>query len=294
MSDPFVVLERASARRPPLVLSAITASWGPGVHALVGAREDGGSLVLALVSGAVQPRAGRVRVLGGAPTDDAVRPRIARVPLAPALPDAMTVEETLALAASVRGEAPGDARERLAALGVEALAGRRCSSLSRAEARAVALAEAVTSARVQVLLVEEPLVAMDPRAAGRVGELLRARARQGCAALSCTASARDAAEVADDFVRLRKGAVAGEAASVLELATRGAGGACLHVLAREPAGARALVAALARAPEVAAVEARDASVRARGPDAVALARAAADAAIEAGVEVIEVRPEAAT
>jgi ABC-type multidrug transport system ATPase subunit len=189
----------------------------------------------------------------------------------------------------VRKETRRDAADRLAVLGVETLADRTVRSLSRAEARAVALAEALTSTTVRVLLVEEPLVAMDPRAAGRVSEALRGRGRDGCAVVVTTVSMRDAAEVSDDWVALRAGALVGQAACVDTLVDAAPDGANLRVVPRHAGDVSALVAALGQESDVDAIERDGGSVRLRGPDATALARAASHAAVEADVDIVELR-----
>jgi ABC-type multidrug transport system ATPase subunit len=294
----MIALEGVSTRRAPLALANLSFAWEAGAHAIVGSRTDGGSLVLALLAGLAKPRAGRVTVLGGSPSDDAVRRQVALVSLEPALPEAMRVREVLALAAAVRREPARDEARRLATLGVEALVDRTVRSLSRSEARAVALVEAVTSANVRVLLLEDPLVAIDARAMGRVTEALRARARDGCVVVVTTGSMRDAGELADDLVTLRGSALAGRAASIDAIAASGtsgpeAGGARLRVVLRDAGAAAAFVAALAAAlardMDVESVERDEAAVRLRGPDAMALARAAGRAAVDAGVDVAELR-----
>ena len=174
-------------------------------------------------------------------------------------------------------------------LGVETLAERKVHSLSRAEARAVALAEALTSPCVRVLLVEEPLVAMDPRAVGRIAEALRVRGRDGCAVVVTTASMRDAGEVADDWVALRAGAIVREAACIDALVDGGADGVSLQVIVRDAAGVPALLAALAAEGDVRVIEREGGSLRLRGRDAIALARAVGRAALEADLDVVELR-----
>jgi predicted ABC-type transport system involved in lysophospholipase L1 biosynthesis ATPase subunit len=62
----MISLDRVSARQTPLALASVSLTWGPGVHALVGASTDGGALLLAIVAGAARVRSGQVRVLGGA------------------------------------------------------------------------------------------------------------------------------------------------------------------------------------------------------------------------------------
>jgi ABC-2 type transport system ATP-binding protein len=288
----LIALEGIAARRKPLTLSSVSVAWEAGVHGVVGARSDGGPLLLALVAGLVQPRSGKVAVLGGAPTDVAVRKQVALVPLEPALPDAMRVREALAMATAIRGEAERDETARLARLGVETLADRSVRSLSRPEARAVALAEALTSTSVRVLLVEEPLLAIDPRAAGLVPEALRERGRSGCAVVVTTSSMRDASELADDWVVLRDGAIVGRAASLDALLGAAHQGTHLRIVLRDPEAIPALVAALAREGEVDSIERDEAVVRLRGQDTTELARAAARAALEAGCELAELRVDA--
>jgi ABC-2 type transport system ATP-binding protein len=288
-----IVFEDVAARRRPLALSSVTHVWEAGCHAVVGSRRDGGPLLLALVAGLVRPRTGRLRVLGGVPTDAVVRRQVARVPLDPVLPDAMRVGEALRLASAVRRETPGDARERLSTLGIEALADRAVRSLSRAEARAVTLVEALTSPTVRILLLEEPLVTMDPRASARLPMALRERGRQGCAIVATTTSMRDAGELADDWLALRAGAVVGHGACVDTLVEAQPEGAHLRLVLRDAGEVAALLAALTttlgEAGDIDLIERDGGSLRLRGRDATALARAAGRAALEADVDIAELR-----
>ena len=282
----MISLEEVATRRAPLALANLSLAWGPGAHALVGGAADGGALVLAVVAGATRLRSGRVRVLDGAPTDAGIRPRIGFVPVQPVLPPAMSVTEVLTLAAAIRREPEQDAEDRLRQLGIEALARRAVATLSPEEARAVAMAEAVTSSRVRVLLIEEPFVALDPRAVTRLPDVVRARAAEGWAVVIATSSVRDAGEIADDHVLLKAGAVVGRAASLDALAGFAPQGVLLRILAEDPRG---LAAALAREECVEAVARRGAAVVARGRDAVELARAAGRAIVVSGARVTEIR-----
>jgi ABC-2 type transport system ATP-binding protein len=285
-----IALDGVSAPRRPPVLREVSLAWGPGVHALVGASTDGGPLLLQVIAGIVAPRAGVVRVLEGGPGDAAVRERIAHVALEPSLPEGLRVDEVLQLAATLRGEPAQDPRERLAVLGIESLAPRRVSSLSAPEGRAVSLAEGLTSTRVRVLLVEEPFVAIDPRAASRLAACVRASARDARAVVIATASLRDAGELADDHVLLQRGGVAGGAASLELLSSFAPPGARLRIVTSQP---HALLAELARESGVEAIARRDGAIVARGPDAIALAQAAGRAVLASGVDVSEIRLEAA-
>jgi ABC-type multidrug transport system ATPase subunit len=155
----------------------------------------------------------------------------------------------------------------------------------------VALAEALTSDAVRVLLVEEPFAAMDARAAGRAASLLRARADAGVVVVVATASVSDAADVADDHLLLRRGMVVrrGGPDDVLVGFWQDGNHARLRVVVKDAEDGRALAAALARQAEVLGVERLVGAVCARGRDAEPLAQAAARAAIEAGVDVTELR-----
>ena len=287
----MISLDRVAARRAPMTLSDVSAQWGPGVHSIVGAPSDGTSLLLGLLSGTDAPRSGAIRVLDGAPTDRAIARQIGRILLDTPLAEPLRVDETLSLAAKIRGDAPTDARERLAALGVEALAGRTARSLSPDEARAACAAEALTSPSVRAVLFMEPLVSMDPRAARRVGEALRSAARAGKCVLVATSSLRDAGELADDHVLLRNGRVVFRSASIEELYGLSARGAYLRVFTRNDDGARALAADLARLSEVTSLDRSGTSVTLGGESLKALADAVGRAAVAADVEVTEMWPE---
>jgi ABC-2 type transport system ATP-binding protein len=284
----MISLQNVSARRAPLALTSVNLEWGPGVHSIVGRREDGGALLLALVAGVALPRAGHVRILERSPAD--ARKEIARIPLEPSLPDTLRVDELLRLACRLRSEALHDSTARLATLGVEPLARRKVRSLSRGEARAVSLVEALTSTRVRVVLVEEPGTWMDPRAAGRLPQALQDKAQTGAAIVLTTASPRDANELAIDHVVLHRGAVvSGPTSSDPRLSELNR--ARLVVVSRDEAGARLLAAGLARDPCVAGLGQEGVIVRVRGDDAVDLARATARAAVAAGAEIVELRWE---
>jgi ABC-2 type transport system ATP-binding protein len=286
-----IALERVSARRKSWSVRHVTIDWGPGVHAVVGTFADGCSLLLALIVGAARARTGRVRVLDGGPTDARIRPQIARLGIEPSLPEALRVDEALALAAVVRGDPPRAASERLSVLGLESLARRPLASLSRGEGRGVALAEGLTSSRVRVIAVEEPFASSDARAASRIAEALRNKGLSGCAVVVTTASVREAGDLADDCVFMRAGEVVGTTSSLQSLGGFAPGVARLVIIARDATEARGLVAALASHGAVSGVELDANLVRIRGADRLALARAAGAAAVQANSNVVEIRDE---
>ena len=280
----MIVLERAVARVPPLALSPLDANLEAGTHALLGARSDGPWMVLALIAGTVPLRGGALQVLGGAPGAASVRRRVAFVPLDVSLPEPFTVDEMLAAGAVVRGEKGRPSRARLEELGLAALGPRRCSSLSREEARAVALAEAITSS-AEVLLVEEPLAAVDARALTALPDRLRARARSGACVIVATASPRDARTLADDVLTFDRGALVRRAPATDPLAFAGPRGAAVRVVSSD---AKRLAAALATEAPVHDVAIEGDVVIARGEDAVSIAAAVARVAVQEAIAVVGV------
>ena len=202
-------LTARAARGPRLTVGPVTLTVEAGTKtALVGKPDAGPPLLLAVLAGALAPRSGSARV-GDAPAS--AGPAVAYVPYDAQLPGFLRVADYLDVAARVRGEPRVPPRERLAVLGVAALADRRIGRLATPEARAVALVEALTSARARVLLLEEPLADVDPRAVGRVQGLVDERARAGVTVVVSTASHADARALGDALVFFHDGKVAGRA-----------------------------------------------------------------------------------
>lgn len=276
-------------------LASVSLQARAGVLAIVGARNDGTSLLFDVIEGKVRPSAGRVLVLGVAP--DQARARVARVSMDAPLPDAVRVEEICAIAADLRGEPRRPAAERLDVLGAGALAKRRASTLSVDERRTVAFAIALTS-RADVLLVEEPLAAVDPVAPGLIIEALRARAANACV-LVTTASPRDATRVGDRLGLLTAGAFMPIAPGHAHVGV-GDDLASIRVLvapAHGKAGAASLVTALGEHEAVLRVESSSAPtasgagvVTAFGRDLALLASAVTRAIASARVDVELVEP----
>lgn len=247
-----VVAKGEARRRMPVpTLKNVSLAWERGVLAVVGSELDGTSLLLRIIAGADRLQHGRLEVLGQPPSE--VQPRIAYVPQDVALPEGLRVEEVCALSSALREEPPRPARERLAVLGLEALVSRRTSSLSPVEARAVALALAVTSI-APIVLVEEPLWGLSPVAPARVTNALRARAAQGACVIVTTASVRDATRLGDQLVLLTQGVLTPLSPG---LAHAGQGVASVRVVLPKSEGPRVdeLCEILRASPVVASVEA---------------------------------------
>jgi ABC-2 type transport system ATP-binding protein len=287
---PLVELDALTAREPPHALSPITASLDAGVHAFLGAREDGVGVLLAAIAGRARARSGRVRVLGASPTEPAIARGVAYVPREPALLEALRVREVLEIAAQVRREPPMDPVARLQTLGIVDLLERKVESLTLDEARAVAVCEAVTSL-AKVVLLDEPYARIDPRAASNLAAAVRGRAADGGCIVVATASPREATELATDLHVLDKGSLVRATATASDLLARSPRPARFRVVA---ADARALVAALAAEAAIASLEADGRGVVATGAEPLEVAAAIARAALRAGVELESLRAEAPT
>jgi len=143
-----------------------------GTLLLRGPSGSGKSTWLALAAGLLTQTAGELLVAGQAvaalPGGERDRWRSRTLGFLPQklfLSEALTVADNLALAFFAAGLPRNDAAiaQRLAALGLQTLAGRTPSQLSGGQAQRVALARALLL-RPQVLLVDEPTASLDDAA----------------------------------------------------------------------------------------------------------------------------------
>jgi ABC-type multidrug transport system ATPase subunit len=265
--------------RPRVALGPLTLSLDAGMsHALVGTEADGVAVALAVLAGSLPVRSGKLAVFEGAASPG---PTVAYAPYVPALPEALTVAAYLELAGQLRGgKAPGTPAERLGVLGCAPLATRRIAHLSFAEARTVALTEALTSG-ARVLLLAEPLADLDARAPSRVDAALRARVEEGATAVVSTASRADARALCRRLYLIERGKLSSrlsrDEAWAPPLGPRGA-----RLFVRSE-GARLLLSELASDPTFTEVQAEGAALVVTGPDPVAMASAVANASRRANV-----------
>lgn len=286
----MIRLTNVVARFAPTQVGPVSLFVGPGAYALLGRPSDGVALLLEAIAGRTLPASGKVEVLGGAPTQASRRKSIGYVALDAPLPEMSRVEKVFHTAAKLRGEAAGDVAARLAELGVESLATRRVSSLSLEERRAVALAEALTSQKTQLVLVEEPFVSMDPRAAAGLAKLVRARAKQGSCVVFTTASPRESLLLADEVFAFDRGKPIwrGKPADRIALAR----GEWVRVQVTG-SDVRTLGAALAKDERAARVTVEPPLLVVEGETLVDVAAAVASAARSSKTEVLSIVPDAA-
>lgn len=297
-----VELDSVSARgaaergRPRPTLGNVSLRASSGVLAIIGTHRDGTSLLFDLIDGSARPSRGTVTVLGG--SADAARARVSRVSLDAPLPAGLRVDQLCDLASELRSEPRRPAVERLAVLGIAALAKRRVETLGVAERRTVTLAIALTSSSSEVILVEEPLVELDPVAPRFVADALRERGAATCIVLA-TASPREAARLADRLGVVDNGTYRELDLEHLHVALEDGNVAIRVVLAPSIDKTRtaAWIAALTNDDAVTAVEAtsnpsRSLVAKVSGRDQRRLAHAITRAIADAGVDVELIEPSA--
>jgi ABC-type sugar transport system ATPase subunit len=136
---------------------------------------------------------------------------IGYVPQDRALFQTMTVRENIAFAPSIHGWSRGEIDARVAELAellrITPLLGRSVTGLSGGEAQRVALGRAL-AARPKILLLDEPLSALDDETWEGMVELLRqVRKLTGVTTLHVTHRLQEAGQLGDRFFRLADGAV---------------------------------------------------------------------------------------
>jgi len=188
-------------------LRDVTVSAAAGeTLALAGPNGAGKSTLLAILAGALRPSSGSVATAG----------RLGYVPQQPALWRRLTVRENLWLVARLAGT--DDAEQVLAASGLAEVADRRVEVLSIGQAQRASIAAGLIGAP-DVLLLDEPTAALDPRQRRLVWELVGAVPERGGAIVFTTQNVEEVPLHADRLVALADGAVAFEG-SAAELRDR--------------------------------------------------------------------------
>jgi ABC-type sugar transport system ATPase subunit len=183
-----------------------------GYGVLMGRTGSGKTTLLEMLCGLREVDSGSIwfdqrEVTGLAPADRG----IGYVPQDRALFQTMTVRENLAFAPSIRGWARAEIDARVSELAellrIAPLLDRSPAGLSGGEAQRVALGRAL-AARPKILLLDEPLSALDDETWGGMVELLlQVRKRTGVTTLHVTHRLHEADALGDRFFRLSEGAV---------------------------------------------------------------------------------------
>jgi len=209
-------LRRTYGRLVALADLTLTVQAGECV-ALIGANGSGKSTAVRTIAGLLEPTDGTVRVCGGdphtEPEAEAVRAALALVPDAPLLYDDLTVRQHLELVTLSHGVAGDDMDARidvlLARLGLAARADFLPRELSRGMRQKTQLACALIRPAA-LLVLDEPVVGLDPPSQRLLFEILLEAKARGTAVLLTTHQMAFADGLADRAVMLDEGEVADE------------------------------------------------------------------------------------
>lgn len=209
-------LGRSYGRPVALESLSLTVEAGECV-ALIGANGSGKSTAVRAIAGLLELSAGWVRIDGSDPhrepeAEDA-RAGLSLVPDSPVLYDDLTVRHHLELVAISHGVAGDDVDTRidslLARLGLTARADFLPRELSRGMRQKTQLACALIRPAT-LLVLDEPVVGLDPPSQALLHELLVERKRDGTAVLLTTHQMAFGDGLADRAVRLEEGVVVDE------------------------------------------------------------------------------------
>src|SRR5690554_3365624 len=186
------------------------------VVALLGANGAGKSTAVSLAAGTLRPSSGEVwvagrQVAGAGHWVPPHRRRISLLAQEPLLLPHLDVLENVAFGPRALGAGRGPARQtalaRLEEVGAAHLADRRPRELSGGQQQRVALARALAP-DPQLLLLDEPLAALDVDAAAELRQVLRSSLREtGRTAVVVTHDLLDVLALADAVVVLEEGRV---------------------------------------------------------------------------------------
>lgn len=190
MTSPLLEVESLTVHYGKRVaVDALNLSLQAGeIVAMLGPNGAGKSTSLLAIAGALVPSDGAIRVAGKALSQEPllVRSRIGFADQPPSLYEFFTVEEHLAFVAETRGSSDsGEYGSMLAELGLSSIAKRLCRELSFGMRQRVGLAAALVGG-VDVVLLDETLNGLDPRAAVRARSALSRAAEKGVAILMST------------------------------------------------------------------------------------------------------------
>jgi ABC-2 type transport system ATP-binding protein len=173
------------------------------VTALLGPNGAGKSTFVDLVLGRDRPDGGTLVVFGHAPGSAAARARAGAMLQSAALAPQLTVREHLALHAGYYADAY-ETDVVLEVAGLADLAGRRYGRLSGGQQRRTQFALALVG-RPDLLVLDEPTVAMDADSRAMLWSIVRGAAAEGAAVLLTTHLLEEAEALADDVALLAAG-----------------------------------------------------------------------------------------
>jgi ABC-2 type transport system ATP-binding protein len=194
MSSPYAVeLQGVTKRYNEIVaVNNMNLNINTGeIFALLGPNGSGKSTTLKTLLGLVQPTSGSINVLGIDVQKDpvSVKQQVGYVPESPTLYEFLTGIEYLDFIADIYGVPPADKQQRiteyLKALQLEGREGDMINSYSDGMKKKISLISAFLH-KPKLLILDEPLNALDPRSARIVKDLLHELKAQGVTTILST------------------------------------------------------------------------------------------------------------
>jgi ABC-type multidrug transport system ATPase subunit len=181
------------------------------ITVLLGPNGAGKTTAIRMITGALDPDSGTVRVFGLDPSEDGeeVRTRCGVVSAKPALYDRLSGWDNLAYSAELYGLGRGEAaaaaiRESAARFGIDDALDQQVGGYSTGMKTRLALARSVMHGP-DLLLFDEPTSGLDPESSHAVLELIREMADTGSTVVMCTHLLLEAEGLAEQVVVLDGG-----------------------------------------------------------------------------------------
>ena len=178
------------------------------VVALLGPNGAGKTTAVKLLLGLLQPNTGKVRVLGGDPTNPENRMRTGAMLQVGRVPETLRVREHIDLFSSYY-QNPMPAAAVLAAAGLENLSERKFGDLSGGQRQRVLFALAICG-NPDLLFLDEPTVGLDVEARRMLWEQIRRLVGRGKTVLLTTHYLQEADALADRVAVINKGEIIAE------------------------------------------------------------------------------------
>jgi ABC-2 type transport system ATP-binding protein len=176
-----------------------------GLTSILGPNGAGKTTLIAMVLGQTAPTRGQVRVFGAAPGERAVRLRMGAMLQSAGVTPQLTVRETIEVFSSYYA-APYSVDDTLALAALESLADRRYAKLSGGQQRRVQFAVAICG-RPELLLLDEPTVALDAEARRGVWDVVRDLVRRGSTIVLTTHQLEEAEALSQRVLVLASGRI---------------------------------------------------------------------------------------
>ncbi len=251
------------------------------IFGLLGPNGAGKTTTILMLLGLTEPTSGDVRVLGLDPARQplSVKARVGYLPDQVGFYDNLTARENLTYIAKLNGIRDPEMSQRITQaldqVGLSSVADRRVKTFSRGMRQRLGVAEILIK-QPQLIIMDEPTLALDPEAVREFLELIRQLKASGITILLSSHLLQQVQAVCDRVGLFHKGRMVLEG-TVSELAQRVLGGAYrIHV---EAEGGDAVAVALRQLPDVVKVSqngARTYNVEARADLRAEIARKVID------------------